>query len=127
MKNQEKEIEQLYEQIKVGMVLFETARFNTDIKVALPLAKQGLSLLAGAAKAFLDDPELCPPYKKFPPKGPRPKWWDLVIDNPLLDPDPSFRNTEVLAVIENLRSSVTSSNINKNLLDLSISTLKLIK
>lgn len=120
IKNQE--IEQLYEQIKTGMALFETARFNADKKVALPLAKQGLLLVEAAAKSFLDDPDLCPPYRKFPPKGPRPKWWDLVIDNPLLDPDYQYTNTHVLAVLENLRNSISSPLLKENLRGLSIST-----
>lgn len=128
MKDQEKEIEYLYEQMRVGMALFETARLNDDKNVALPLAKQGLSLIAGASKAFLDNPDLCPPYRKIPIKWPpKKRWWEIVIDNPLLDPDYGLRNAEVLGILENLRGSITAPAVQeavKNVAELTLQSVR---
>ncbi len=128
MAQEQKIIDELYEQFKVGVTLFEIARFNTDKKVALPMAREGLSLATTAAKAFMDNPDLCPPYKKFPPKGPwpRPNWWDLVIDNPLSDQKIGIKNAEVLGIVENLRSSISSVRLKENLKELSKTTLSTI-
>jgi hypothetical protein len=115
-----KKSDQLFEQFRAGLVLTETARFTTDKKLAVVLAKQGFALVQSAAAAISDIPEdWCGTGPKGPWRGPRRLDFGDATTNPILE----LKNIEVLGILENMKGNILSPQLGEIVKGLSKTTL----
>ena len=106
MKKDENKASKLEEQFDFGLMLVNLSPHTKNKVNAQELAKTGFGVIADVANTYFEDPDLCPPPLKWPP---RKKFGDILDE--IINEKTQFDSLEVINLLDKMTTQIKNESI----------------